>query len=442
MKVHQLLFCGLLLATLTAAGCNVGANAAVADAPANSEGASNVARVKAGPVTRKKLVRTTIQPGRIEAYEETPLFSKVSGYVEEAAVDIGDHVKKDQMVVRIWAPELRDDLRQAEAALAQADAGVVQAKAAVVVAEAKVKSAEAMVKLAEAGVARTDADYAQAASEHERMQRLAREQSVTRKLEEESLQKLRASEAARLEAAAKVTSATALIAEANAQLEQARADLVAAEAKRAMSESQLARQQTMVGYLELKAPYDGVVTARNIDTGHYLAGTGVKPLLGVARTDRVRVFADIPEAEAPLITTGDSGDTAQVQIQSLAGESIAGKVTRSSWALDSTNRSLRIEIDLPNQDERLRPGMYASVQILLDERDSAIALPIAAVTTGSEPACFVVESGKLRKRPIKLGLRSGDEVEVREGLRDGETVVLTGVGSLQDSQAVQVLPAG
>jgi len=298
------------------------------------------------------------------------------------------------------------------------------------------------VKLAEAGVARTEADYADAASEYDRMQRLARDQSVTKKLEEESLQQFRASNAARQEAAAKVTSATAGIAEAKAQLEQAQADLTAAEAKRTMANAKLARQQTMVDYLELKAPYDGVVTARNIDTGHFLAGTGVKPLLAVARTDRVRVFVDVPEAEAPLVTTGDAGDPATVQVQSLAGKAFTGKVTRSGWALDASNRSLRIEIDLPNTDEVLRPGMYASVQVVLDERANTTTLPIAAVTSGAEPYCYVVESGKLRKTTITLGLRSGDEVEVLDGVREGEVVVLTGVGGLQDGQAVQVLPAG
>ncbi len=199
-----------------------------------------------------------------------------------------------------------------------------------------------------------------------------------------------------------------------------------------MANAQLARQQAMVDYLELKAPYDGVVTARNIDTGHFLAGTGVKPLLAVARTDRVRVFVDVPEAEAPLVTTGDAGDPATIQVQSLAGRAFAGKVTRSGWALDASNRSLRIEMDLPNTDEVLRPGMYASVLVVLDERANTITLPIAAVTAGAEPYCYVVESGKLRKATIILGLRSGDEVEVLDGVREGEVVVLTGVGGLQD----------
>jgi RND family efflux transporter MFP subunit len=276
------------------------------------------------------------------------------------------------------------------------------------------------------------------------MQQLAANGSVTQKLEAESLNQFRAAEAAQQEAAAQVDSAEAALVEGQANVEKAEADQGAAAARLKVAQADLARARTMLAYGEIKAPFDGVVTTRNVDTGHYVqpAAGGMKPLLTIARHDQVRVFVDVPEMEAPLVNAGEEGDAATVTVPSLAGQLFTAKVRRTSWSLDPGNRSLRVEVDLPNEEGLLRPGMYATVAILLDKQEHVFALPLTAIVReGRDAYCCTVESGKITRRKIELGLRSGNEVTVTAGLQGTETVVMTRADSLTPGQAVEVLAA-
>jgi membrane fusion protein (multidrug efflux system) len=156
--------------------------------------------------------------------------------------------------------------------------------------------------------------------------------------------------------------------------------------------------------------------------------------------ERVRVFVDVPEMEAPLVDAGDKPDSAVVHVQSLGEKGIDGKVTRASWSLDKSNRSLRAEIDLPNTDGKLRPGMYAKVDILLDQRNDVLTLPMTAIVRdGSVTYCYLIESGKIDRKKIELGLRSGADVEVRSGLSADQLVVLARADSLVQGQSVEVI---
>jgi RND family efflux transporter MFP subunit len=229
-----------------------------------------------------------------------------------------------------------------------------------------------------------------------------------------------------------------MIQQAEANIAKAESDVAAAQARQKVAEANLAHTKTMINYLEIKAPFDGVVTRRNVDTGYYVQSTGgANPLLVIARNDRVRVFVDIPESEAALV---DAGDPATVFVQALRGREVQGTVTRTSWALDPMNRSIRTEIDLANDEGALRPGMYATVKIRLDQRDSALTLPATAIVRqGRDTFCCRVEGGKIVRSPITLGLRSGADIEVLSGLTGNETVVLLRADSLRDGQPVEVM---
>lgn len=400
-------------------------------------------RVSAARPAIKPLQLYTSQPGRIEAFEQSPLYSKVTGYVEEVLVDIGDMVQKDQPLVRLWIPEMESELKQKEALVAQASADVRQAEAAVVAAKAAVNSAAAQVAQAEAGIARIDAEHQRWKSEFTRIEQLANDGAVTRKLVDETLHQLRAAEAAQQEGQAAVQAAEASRQEAEARVTKAEADQAAAAARVDVARANLQHTQTLIAYDTIKAPFDGVVTNRNVDTGHYVHpanGSATKPLVSVARTDKVRVFVDVPEMEAPLIDAGEHGDRAVVRVQSLAHREFEARVTRTSWSLAESNRSLRVEIDLDNPQAVLRPGMYASATILLDERPDTLVLPIAAVMReGRDAFCCCVESGKIVRRPIQLGLRSGNEVEVISGIDSSHVVVMVRPESLREGQAVEII---
>jgi HlyD family secretion protein len=424
---------------LAMTGCSRGADSAAAE----STGATpQVDRVVAGHPQRKTLVLTTSQPARIEAYEETPLFAKLAGYVGEVHVDIGDPVKKSMPLVTLRIPELANELQQKQALLAQAEAEVTQAAANVDAVKAAAETAKARVAEAQAGVSRTEADYQRWSAELERIKRLAASGSVTQKLADETQNQLSAAAASKQEAAAAVQSAEAGAREATAMITKAAADQTAAEARLGVAQADVARAQTMLSYAEITAPFDGVVTQRTIDTGHLVqpaSGSGAKPLLVVARTDKVRVFLDVPEMESGAV---DVGDPATLRVQALQGRELQAAVSRTSWSLDATNRSLRAEVDVPNEESLLRPGMYATGTIELDRRENALTLPMTAIVrVGAETYCCRIESGKIDRRRIELGLRSGPEVEVLKGIDEKSLVVLARADGLAPGQEVQVIEA-
>ena len=405
--------------------------------------ATAIDRVTAGKPVRKTLKLITTQPGRIEAFEEAPLFPKLAGYVQEVLVDIGDSVKKDQLLIKLSIPEMLDEVKQMEALVKQSEAEVSQAEAAIKSAEAMAGTAEAKVAQAKAGIGRAVGEYERWKAEHARMTELAAKGSVTQKLVDETQNQLQAADAARQEADANVKSAEASLRAARANVQKSQADLVAAGARQKVATANLAHTKTMLAYAEIKAPFNGVVTQRNVDTGHYvhpITGSATQPLLVIAQTEQVRVFVDVPEMEAPLVDAGEKPDSATVRVQSLGEKGIDGKVTRTSWSLDKANRSLRAEIDLPNKDGKLRPGMYAKVDILLDERNDVLTLPTTAIVRdGSATYCCTIDSGKIDRKKIELGLRSGADVEVRSGLDADQLVVLARADSLVQGQPVEVI---
>ena len=428
----------------TAAGCGRPSAAETPSAPAaDSENGKPLDRVTAGKPVRKTLKLYTSQPGRVEAFEETPLYPKITGYVDEIKLDIGDSVKKDDVLATLWVPELKDDVKQKEALVVQAGAEVKQAEAAVHAAQAGIATAEAQVSLAEAGVIRAEADFQRWQSEHGRIKDLTARGSLTQKLADEAMNQLRSAEAARDETTASVRSAEAALKQAQANVQKADADKVAAEARLQVAEADLSRAQTMLNYTQIKSPFDGIITRRNVDTRHYVhpAGGGVsEPLFVVAQTKKVRIFVDIPELEAPLVDAGEKADAVVIRVPSLAGREFDAKVTRTSWSLDNMNRSLRTEIDIDNEQGVLRPGMYITAEILLEQREDVLTLPISAIVReGREAFCCIVNAGKIRRTPVKLGLRSGSDVEILEGLNENENVVLARADSLQDGQPVEVI---
>jgi RND family efflux transporter MFP subunit len=391
--------------------------------------------VVTAPPARKTLVLSTTQPGRIAAYESAPLYAKVSGYVREVLVDIGDEVKPDQPLVRLSVPELEDARQQKQALVAQAQAEVGQSRAAQKAAEAALSSSQAAVEEAKARTGRVEAEYERWKSESGRIDALASAGTVTQKTADETRNQFRAAEAARREVAAAVRSAEAAAAEASAGVEKAKADVTAAEARLAVAKAELAQAATMVVYTELKAPFAGVVTQRNINPGHLISvGSQGEPLVAVARMDRVRVFLDVPEVESERV---DVGDPATVRVQALGQADIPGRVARSAWALDEANRTLRTEIDLDNTGGRLRPGMYALASVELARREDVLTLPVTAVSRKPDgDACFVIRDGKAARTPLTLGLRVGNEWEITAGLKGDEQVAQTKADTLRDGQAV------
>ena len=197
------------------------------------------------------------------------------------------------------------------------------------------------------------------------------------------------------------------------------------------------RLEETQAFQKIYAPFDGVVTARNINRGDFVQPAGAttgKPLLTVARADTVRIFVDVSELDSPWVEPGRKG---YVSVQALPGMPVEGKVTRTSWVLNA-NRTLRTELDIPNPAGRLRPGMYATARIVLQESPDAIVVPLSAVVReGAIASCWIIRDGKAARIALVLGLQVGNEAAITSGLKGDEQVVQVPPGSLQEGQALQ-----
>jgi len=200
---------------------------------------------------------------------------------------------------------------------------------------------------------------------------------------------------------------------AQAGLDRAQADLKVAQAQVKVAQANLDYAHTMLHYRQIRAPFDGVVTQRNVNTGDFVqpaaTGTRGQPLYVVDQFDPVRVFVNVPGADAAWVR---NGDPVSLRLQGAGGELFQGKVTRNARALNPQERTLRVEIDVPNPQGKLLPGSFVQTSITVDH-PNVWTLPAAAVATeGDQTFCFRVEDGKAVRTPLQVGLRGGGLVEV------------------------------
>jgi HlyD family secretion protein len=447
----------LLLMVVILFGCERASSVAVPAAAASSSSAAAAPPIKVTPIkpVRKTLVRMVEQPGQVEAFEEAPLFAKVTGYVQTLHVDLGDKVagpKYDakgkqtapgQELCELIVPELNEEHAQKLALIEQAEAHVKQAEAAIQVAEAALTSAQAKVAETEAAADRDQAVYNRWKSETARIAELAKTGALGQRVADETESQFQAADADRRQTAAKVRSATAVTQEAAALIDKAKADLVAAQARVKVAAADAERTKTMLDYTLIRAPFDGRIADRNIHIGHLVRATGSSndsPLLVVVRIDKVRVKVDVPEADAVLI---QDGCEATVRVPSTPGTSFPGTVARSGWSLDPGTRTLRVEIDVDNASGTLRQGMYVTSELKAAVRENVLALPRAAVLTQDKVTfCHVIDTtGKVVRAPVQLGIQSGAEVEIRTGLSGDEQVIGANSAAFKEGQMVEILAA-
>jgi HlyD family secretion protein len=394
--------------------------------------AQQVMRVEVVRPERHTVQRTVGEPGQLQAYETTPIHAKIAGYVKNWTVNIGSEIRKGQVLAELWVPEVEADLQEKRAAVEQA-----QAEAAVQVAQAAITSAAARVTEVQAGVKRTDADLTRWQLEDRRVQQLFNERAQTGELLDVTHNQLRSAEATCDEVRAKVKSAEAALSEARSELDKARSDVVAAAASIDVARSGARHAEAMLGYARIEAPFDGIITRRNVDTGDLTRpGSEAPPLFVAARTDVVTIAVDIPETYA---TDVNPGDGALVKLQAMKGRTVVGKVTRTAWALDPKTRTIRTEIDIPNPGGKLRPGLYAYATVIVDEHKDVLTIPTTAMIQEKDNAfCVVVADGKAVRKRIEIGLSDGTRAEVVSGLEGSELVVKASAASLSDGQAVKV----
>ena len=311
--------------------------------------------------------RVVDQPGSVIAFESAELYAKISGYLKTQNVDIGSRVKQG----RSW-PRSIAGIRQASraghtAAVDQAKAQVEQAQARVDTAKAERDAAVAFVKQAEAEVERAGAVREYREKQYERIKKLFDLKSIDERLVDEKLDEMKRWLARRACRRAGVLTAKAKVTAAEANVQQARADLVNAKAKVEVAQAALRQGQGFVEYTQNLSPYDGVVTKRNFFRGAFIRSAeqgGLVPLLGVSRTDLMRVVVQVPTAMSPHVAVGNA---ATVEIDALPGREIHGKVSRIADAEDP---------ETPHhagRDRSAEPGQQPSRGDVWPGRDSAHA---------------------------------------------------------------------
>ena len=344
--------------------------------------AANVQTIKP---ERRDLVRKTIQPAKAQAFHTADIGVKITGYVKSVPVDIGDQVKKGQILAIIAVPELDEQRKALQAEERELETGVLVAKA-------NLKAVE---------------------SESNRILELAKNGSVTKKVGDEASNRLAA----------------------------AQAELAAAKARLGTATARLAEVEVMVAYSRITAPFDGIVTFRSVDPGDLVYSTGSSKagnpvLFQVAQTNRLRVVTHVPERDAVWL---DVGDPVEIEFDAFPGKVFPGKVSRTAGALNGKTQRMQAEIDLDNSKGQLLSGLYGRVKISLETRPGALVLPAGAVRFGQGPShVYVVSGTTLKHQQVTIGLDHGDWVEILSGLSGEEQIVNGVIGRLKDGATVTI----
>jgi RND family efflux transporter MFP subunit len=368
----------------------------LAASPSKSTKADPRPRVEVEHPRRATVVQRLQTNATLEAFEVTDLFAKVSGYLSDVRVDIGDHVKAGQVLAVISVPEMENELAE--------DKGQLDSK------QKSLETAERQVDHNRANVALQDITL-------KRQEVLFKGRDIA----DQTLDDARAN--------ADIAKADVGVAEANRAFAAAQVDLAAATVERI---------KTLLAYAQIVAPFDGVVARRLVNRGDLVqaaTSTRTTPLFTVERIDTIRVFCDVPENDVPHLRIGD---TAIVKPYGFEGKPFVGRVPRFSLRLNPETRNMRTEIDLPNPEERLYPGMYAEVSLEMNRRPDALTVPATAV--GSDNLgnfVYTISDSRVTRLAINIGLTDSGRTEVTGGLSKDTPVVTTFRGAPPPGTAVQ-----
>jgi HlyD family secretion protein len=390
--------------------------------------------------SKGKMERTTTQPGTVQAFESVQLYSAVPGYLQKQTVDIGDRVKKGQLLIKVDVPELEKQILRINSQIDQARARVKQMEARIATAEAEKKAAEASVFQAEATTKSCEAALRFREQQLQRMKDLFALKSIDERLVDEKTEQRDAALEAERSAQASILTARAQVTATEAKIAQARADVLEAEAQVQVAQADLAKAQVLVAYSTIEAPFDGVITQRSQFVGDFVRAAtdsgGRVPLLTVQRTDKFRVVVQIPDRDVPY---ADPGDDAVVEIDALPFKKFPAKISRVAASEDPDTRLMRVELDVENPKGRLRNGMYGRVTICLDKALNQISIPSCCLVGRAQDGkanVYTVQNGRAHLTRIEIGTDTGLQVAVLSGLRRADEVIQHPTSDIQEGALV------
>jgi RND family efflux transporter MFP subunit len=366
----------LFAAAFGFAGCGSGKNENVAP---------TVAVVK---VARENISDTLEIASEFQPYQEIDVFAKVSGYIRKLYVNYGTHVKQGQLLADLEVPELEQQVQQDEAMAQRSQQDLERYRQ-------ELNSAESSYTVAHLS-------YTRIADVQKSQPGLVAQQEVDDALGKDQ------------EAAAAVSGAKDAVSGAEQALLSAKAALD--------------KDKDIFAYTHITAPFDGVVTSINAYTGALLpAGTtsskGDLALCHLSQNDLLRLVIPLPERAVPDVQIGE---TVSVNVTTL-NKTLQGKIVRFSDQIDLQTRTMYTEVDVPNPDYTLVPGMYVSVVIPLRTQQNVLTVPLQAVHLSGESkgsVLIVNDSGRIERRDVTLGIQTADKAEIVTGLTEGDEVVL------------------
>ncbi|HXM42171.1 MAG TPA: efflux RND transporter periplasmic adaptor subunit [Bryobacteraceae bacterium] len=356
-----------------------------------------VATARAAPA------RSTIDlPGDMQALVDSPIFARVDGYLRTRLVDYGDRVKTGQLLAEIDTPELDQQIRQARAAVSQTQSALNEVKADLDLSKANLNLARLTV---------------------ERWRRLAAKGVVAKQ------------EADQKEADFAVN---------EAQVAKAQASIATTQETVHANEANLHRLEEMKAFARITAPFDGVITARNVDIGTLInSGNGgvARELFHIAQIQVLRIFVNVPQTN---VASMHPGETAELRVQEFPGQVFPAHVQRIANALDATSRAMLTVLEVPNPHGVLMPGMYAQVRFSTGRAEAAVIVPGDVLMLGREGprVAVVAPDHRIHLRQIRIGQDLGSEIEVVSGLAAGEVVVANPSDAVRENALVEVRNIG
>jgi len=359
-----------------------------ADPPVSEKKAVPAVLVETATPTRGDVTRRIDVVATLDPWEEAVLYAKTSGYLRSIRVDRGDRVRKDELLAVLDIPEVNDEYKRIEAEEQRDQAEVEKSRADV-------------------------------------------------RLQELTLRRLRAVQAEEPGA----TTPQALD-EASGKLDAARGAEAAAEARLGATRAERERLTTLLAYSRIVAPFDGVVTERDVDPGALItAGTQSKPtpIVKIVNASRLRAMVDVPERD--IVSLG-VGKTARLRVDAYPDRTFIAAVSRFSRALDPKTRTMRTEILVDNQGGLLTPGMFGRISLDLDRRANVLTLAPTALHYQKDQAyVFVADNERARLVNVQIGADDGTRVEILSGLAGGESVIVKASEPLADGTPITIARA-
>jgi RND family efflux transporter MFP subunit len=382
------------------------------DKPISAQPASNAPPVLASQqVQTRKLERQTKIAGELVAYEDVSLYPKIDGYVKWIGVDRGTRVKKGEIIIRIAAPEI-------EAKVAEARAKADRAKSVVLTAKSKLSSARSNVKEAEAKLGAANITY-------KRFKKAGTIPGVMADNEIDQAEKMALAESSH------VASLKDAVLAAQSEVEAAQSDYAAAQ-------QALHATEDMKEYLSVRAPFDGLITARNVHPGSLVKPSSDMAMVRCQNLSRLRLVVPVPEVAVSGLREGAQ---AAFTVPAYPTKLFHGTISRLGHALDVRTRTMPVELDVSNAEGGLEPGMYPMVQWHIDRPYETNFVPQSAVGHAlSKTYVDVLDGGKVKVVTVTTGQTMDDWIEVFGDIHPGDIVASRASEDLTNGMVISTTP--